>query len=359
MKSRRSSPRAAVLLGLSLLACPAYGQSEPSLVPGSAEQTVGDARAAFRAGTAEARKANWSGALEAFNRSYSLHAHAVTSYNIAYCERAIGHFTRARAAFARALSESASNSEGSLPDELAVLAEQYRVEAERALVVVALEIPRGVRLAVDGRPLTEDRTASGDRQFVAGVSDPGGPEEAPEGAERLLIDPGNHLFVVSRVGAADAIVSAQFRAGERARLSLPLPALSELRLGAANRVPVRRVQKPDRSWSYALLGIGAAGVLTGGIAGVVALHKRGVLRNACGPDSSECPSNRAGDLQTLKRSADVSTVAFVAGVAAAGAGLTLLLVQRAPSSSASSAPGRSIRLSPTVAGAGIDVSTEF
>ena len=48
------------------------------------------AHAAFREGTLLARQARWVDALDAFERSDALHAHAITTYNIGYCERLLG-----------------------------------------------------------------------------------------------------------------------------------------------------------------------------------------------------------------------------------------------------------------------------
>ena len=69
--------------------------------PFDGERQIATARQAFRRGAALAAEGRWRDALAAFEESASLRSHAKTTYNLGYCERAIGRPTRALRFFAR------------------------------------------------------------------------------------------------------------------------------------------------------------------------------------------------------------------------------------------------------------------
>ena len=72
-----------------------------------------------------------------------------------------------------------------------------------------------------------------------------------------------------------------------------------------------------------LIGAGAAGAVVGTIFGVRALVLNGDTSNSCSGD--RCNSAGVDQRNSARTSGDVSTVAFVAGAACAGAGVLLLL----------------------------------
>ena len=97
----------------------------------------------------------------------------------------------------------------------------------RASVTLA---PADATLLVDGAPLARE----GDL-LVAGL--PSGTEavKTPGGQFTLLVDPGDHLFAVSRAGFANAVVQRHLDPGGRPALKLDLQSLpAEIRV-ASNR----------------------------------------------------------------------------------------------------------------------------
>src|ERR1700745_4106062 len=116
----------AALLFVLVLDFPARGASDD------------DARAACKEGTALVEKAQWAEALGAFERADAARRHAITTYNIAACERAMGRYTRARRMFARALAENAASGEKELPASLAEEATGALDQVDRILVRVTL-----------------------------------------------------------------------------------------------------------------------------------------------------------------------------------------------------------------------------
>src|SRR5579864_117728 len=109
---RRARVRASCSVGCAvwlLLAHAASAQTAQESGPLAEDSATGQARALFNDGTDKAHRGDWSQALPAFERSEALRPHAVTTYNIGFCERALGRTTRARKMLGKALSENAAH----------------------------------------------------------------------------------------------------------------------------------------------------------------------------------------------------------------------------------------------------------
>src|SRR6516165_11896375 len=80
------------------------------LVAGSAraqdDDEAGRARTEFVRGMELVKKTQWAEALVAFEAADKIRPHAVTTYNIGVCQRALGRYALARATFTRALLQS-------------------------------------------------------------------------------------------------------------------------------------------------------------------------------------------------------------------------------------------------------------
>jgi hypothetical protein len=70
-----------------------------------------------------------------------------------------------------------------------------------------------------------------------------------------------------------------------------------------------------------LLGVGAAGLVTGSVTGLMAVGKKSSLD--C-PDK-QCPPSQHDDLDSAKTLATISTVGFGVGIAGAAVGVVLLM----------------------------------
>lgn len=185
---------------------------------------LAEARERFRQGVEFVKQAKWSEALDAFDASRALRPHAVTTFNIGACERALGRYTRARAALRLALEEERATP-GQLTGDVTRDLNAFLLEIEQLLAHVDLEVtPPGALLAVDGRPIASGSSAEGP-EYVAGIAPPSAGELAPVGRFKVVLDPGAHVFVFRRKGYADAVVRRQLRPGERARLDARLEQL--------------------------------------------------------------------------------------------------------------------------------------
>lgn len=227
---------------VSLLACawlsvvPAFAHADEA--PAAEEKTdaVTAARAAFVEGAELAGKMLWGEALDRFESSARLNAHAGTSYNIGICHRALGQYTRAQAAFRHALRQNAAADGAELAAGTVKNIEAFSAEIERVLATVEVTLePPGAAISVDGRPLeTREHQPGGRTVLVAGTL-AAGPGKAPPHAKfTLVLDPGAHVVLISREGYGDAVVRHQVSPGSKTTLALELERLpATLHVGAS------------------------------------------------------------------------------------------------------------------------------
>jgi hypothetical protein len=284
---------------------------------------VASAREAFKRGTELARVSEWTDALAAFERSAELRPHAVTTYDIAFCERALGRYTRARKLFAKALFDHRERGGVELPDNLIRAADDYLAELDRKLARVTIKLwPADGSVAVDGAPLEATAPQGGRPLFLAGTRAPGSAEVVGASTFELLLDPGIHKMTIVHEGYREVTLERTVAAGDRSVLELratpPSPAKPEIaeQGSLSSRVPM-----------YVAFGVGGAGLAVGVVAGIIAIGKSRQLDGLC-------PDNRCGAgtphsaLQAAHTSADISTIGFAAGAAGAAAGFGLWWLTR-------------------------------
>jgi hypothetical protein len=199
----------------------------PATARGEDTPQVAEARQKFKDGAELVQKAQWAEALAAFEQSVKLRPHAITTYNIGVCERALGRYTRARATLGRALAENGQAAAGGaqqLPDSLAAEAHGYVDEIERVLAHVRVHVdPPDAAIAIDGRPLEVAGTAP--PVLLAGTLPAGVGSAPPQAAFELVIDPGTHVITLSRKGFADVVVNRTLPPGDHSALELSLDRL--------------------------------------------------------------------------------------------------------------------------------------
>lgn len=211
---RRRGALPAVVVALMLTARPAQAVD--------AGADLQRARAEFVTATDHVKAARWGEALVAFERSAALRPHALTTFNIGACERALGRYTRARATLMRAIE--ADNAAGGRE-----LSEVFRSDAKRWLteidgIVVRATVklsPADATLLIDGAPLLKDESGS----LTAGLPSSERGVTTPGASFTMVIDPGVHLFALSRVGFANAVVQRRFDPGSAPTVTLDLASL--------------------------------------------------------------------------------------------------------------------------------------
>jgi hypothetical protein len=225
-----------VVLAVLLAAAPARADQPPgaqpppdetSSEPASAEEeAAARASAEFRRGAELVKDTKWSEALAAFERAAGVLPHAVTSYNMGACLRAMGRYVLARKRFVDALAlddaaERAQLSSTLREDTEAILRE---IDGTLARARITLE-PASAAITVDGRPLELYGKKDATPVLLAGTLPAGRGEKAPAKRFDVLLDPGSHVFTLTRTGYSDAVVPRTFAAGQTVDLDLTIARL--------------------------------------------------------------------------------------------------------------------------------------
>jgi hypothetical protein len=294
---------------------------------------VSAARDAFRQGSAFAKQGQWVDALSAFRRSAALKSHPITTYDIAYCERALGRYARASLRFEEALAEPAEPEGPSLPPELSAEARKYLEEVKARIARVAITVDReDVTLRVDGHPLDAARPAKGEGPYLVAEEDVA---EAPPRSRsfELWLDPGEHVFVVWRDGGVRNVENHTFTEG--ARVTLPLAsegAAAHPQPPAPTPRVVHEEARVDRTAAWITLGIGGAVLITSGVFAGLALSEKSSLDSDLACTNRICPDTYAGRESRMRTFADVATVTVVAGGVGVALGAYLFFTAKPPRS---------------------------
>ena len=132
------------------------------------------------------------------------------------------------------------------------------------------------------------------------------------------VNPGEHEIRASSPGRASAAEKTTLTEGQTSTLTLTL---------LVARDPPSRAVPP--ALVYTSLGLGAAGILVGSITGVVSLNSVAAAKKLCAADGA-CPPAAQPDLDRSLTMANISNVAFGAGIVFAGLGVVgLVLTPRA------------------------------
>lgn len=158
----------------------------------------------------------------------------------------------------------------------------------------------------------------------------------------IAVNPGPHTIVVAG-SSGSRTESRSVAEREHARLELDVaelvaltpppaassapPAASPASPSSSSPPPPPRAERRSAPVAgYVALGASAVFVGLGVVAGLTAKRKTDTLKESC--VDGRCPAELKADRDTAAKWADVSTVSFVVGAAAAGAGAFLLLRSR-------------------------------
>lgn len=211
-----------------------------SLASADDDELTKRARAEYVAGQKEVEQQHWGEALAAFERSLAVRPHALTIYNIGVCERNLGRYTRARRTLKAAVDRNAASSGNELAASYLEETKGYLALIDQTLARIEVTIePADATLQVDGRPLFVDESGS----LVAGIEAPG-PGKIPTKARfSLLVDPGTHVFTLTRQGFSTLNVSKTWGATSKDHLEL-----------SATKMPARIRVRSDREGSVVRVG---------------------------------------------------------------------------------------------------------
>jgi PEGA domain len=192
--------------------------SHGALAQPAPENATEHGREAFQRGVELSRAEQWSDALAAFREAATARDHPRVEYNIAYCERALGHYAASIGALRVALRE---------PEQLGAaeveIAKDLLRVSERMVVRLSVTLePAAATLAIDGQPVVPDADPG---TFRVSVDEPGASRPLGLSSFALVLDPGSHVFHASRPGHEDVDVERSFAPGARDALDLRLDLL--------------------------------------------------------------------------------------------------------------------------------------
>jgi hypothetical protein len=272
----------------------------------------------FRDGRAAMKKGDWEKARAMFAESQRLDPAPGTLVNLAIAEEKVGKLASAW--------EHARAAEDGLPqgDDRRAVAKKLHDGLEDRLPRLTLRadkaLPDGTKITVDD---TELSVAS------LGVA-------LPE-------DPGEHRVLIRSPGHKDLAVTVKLLERGKETYTVELGELSSVPV--TDGVPVTPEKPHDRpthdrdhtdppaqassmrTVGWVLVGVGAAGLATGGVFGALAIGRKNAVDQHCTPGCDGPGNDAKADGRTF---ATVSTIAFIAGGALAAGGVVLVLVSPTP-----------------------------
>lgn len=262
------------------------------------------AEALFREGRALSDAGDIAGACAKFRESDRLDPAVGTTFNIADCEERLGRLARAWTLFDEVVQR--------LPP-----ADKRRAVAQKRAAALEPRLPKlSVQLAASAPPDTRV-TRDGVELGAASLGTP------------LPVDPGEHVLRVSAPGYAEREVKVLVSEREIRQLEVePGPAQSPV-ISAAPLPKETVASTPSESGKSPLLGyviggVGVAGFITGAVAGVLTLQKKGVVNDHC-DDDKRCDQTGLDAAASGKTLGIVTTIGLVTGVVGVGAGTYLIL----------------------------------
>lgn len=162
--------------------------------------------------------------------------------------------------------------------------------------------------------------------------------------EARPMNPGRHR-IVGKLGDQVVERTVELASGQKRDLKLVFqserakPATKRPAAGVAPDAPPPASGDTQRLVSWAALGVGAAGLVTGGVTGVLVLGKKSDLEDNAHCRGTVCEPPAHGDVDSYNRLRTISGVSFIVGGVAAALGATLLFTSGGDTEDESGAVG--------------------
>ena len=296
----RGHLRFALMLTLSLSVKAAHAQDSAA----AADLLFNDARAAM-----VAKKFNV--ACAKFRESNRLDPAVGTLFNLANCEAQRGHLVASWALYRQVLEKLPPDDPRASVAKTQVQSLDARVP--RLTIRARGEMPAGTTVHVAGLVLSP-----------ASLNSP------------LPLDPGSYAISVVAPGRARQEFSVTLAEGDAAEFPVSVgsstsaspPHVAPIAVVTSSQ-PIGAGDDDDRKTrellAYAGIGVGAAGITLGIITGLFGLHEEALGNPNCSDVTRTCNQRGYDANQSAKSLATVSTLGFVVGVLAGGAGTYLWL----------------------------------
>ena len=141
------------------------------------------------------------------------------------------------------------------------------------------------------------------------------------------VDPGKRVVQVKK-GERTVSQTVDVSEASTVRVSLTLPPGKEPEGESNSGADVSLgSQSSQTTWGWVALGVGAAGVVTGTVTGIVVASKNSSLSDAC--QGGHC-TNKQSEVDSFNRLRPIPVVGFAVGAVGIGAGLALLFTAPKP-----------------------------
>jgi hypothetical protein len=315
------------------------------VAPMALAQTDADratARELGKDGETALTKRDFKTAEDLFRRAESLFHAPTLLLGYARAEAGLGKVVNAAEAYNRIIREGVSP--GAPPVFVNALAsakaEVGAVQARIATVTITIAGPADPKVTLDDTPVPS---------AALGVRRPIDPGAHVLKATADGFDPGQTTFSVADAGSTTAALTLNktkaVPAGAVAVLPVPGPTPTTTTPPEPSSPPpldsgpATGAGSTQRTIGIVGIGVGAAGLVLGGITGALAMGKHSSINTACG--GTTCPSSESSDISSYHSLASISTVGFIAGAALAAGGVVLFLT--APHGSSAPTTGTTVQ----------------
>ena len=260
-----------------------------------------DAQGKFEKAMKDYEAKQFDKALEGFKASYDTVASPNSHYMIARTLRDLNRLSEAAAEYQGVIDEAKADQR--YADTLASANSEFEeLKPRLAFVTVQLQgVPDDATVEVGGK--TVDKAKLG----------------AP-----IIVEPGSvNVVVRSSKGQQQKTVTAAAGTTETVTIDMtaaapPPPAPT----GTGVQVDTNKFGL--KQWAYVAGGIGAAGLVTFGVFGLMNNSKYNDLESSC--PNNQCPADKSGDIDTGRTYQTVANVGLVVGIVGLGAGTALYVL---------------------------------
>ncbi|MBK7585376.1 MAG: hypothetical protein IPI67_34945 [Myxococcales bacterium] len=315
--------------GALVAACLCLGALRVEAAPSAAEKET--ARKLVKSGRVKQKAGELKAALEDFKAAHAIMGVPITGVELGKAQIEAGMLVEARDTLLGVSRSTPAPREPPLFAKARGEAKALSKELEPKIPELTVELvhaPAGVRIMVDN---VEIAAAA---------------HEAP-----LALNPGIHV-IVARLGERETRTEASLSEGEKHKLSFDLSALAAPK--AKPKPAAAKSGSETNAWVYVGFGVAGAGVLVGGVTGMMALSKGSKVDGDC--VDKRCPPSTHDDIDAGRTLGSVSTVAFLVAGVGAGVGIYGLLN---PKKSTPAEPGDQLALDVWVGPTGIGAHGRF
>lgn len=289
------SSRKRVLLGLVLAL--SFSSTRAWALPPEGDRAT--ARVLANEGQEAFDKGDYTTAVDRFTRADALYHAPTLALALARAQAAMGKLISAAETYNRIVSDG-------LPPKAPPLFVKAVNDAGKELEAIEARLPRVIintRGSADAVVTLDGTTVP---RASLGVNRP--------------VDPGRHIFHATAPGFSAEPMTLTLAEGALQTVTLELKPVVE-----EHRPPPAPPSKLQATLGIVALGVGGAGIVLGGVTGVLAIGKHNELDAQCDTSARLCQSTANDVLASFHTFSTVSTVGFIAGGAAVAAGVVLVV----------------------------------